>query len=325
MRPRVLLALVVLTVLGLVAAVVVRTGGPAEAPAGIQRPATTGAPLPPGPVDRYVALGDSYTAGPLIPWVRNDPAACLRSTRNYPAVLAQWLDAGTLVDASCSGADTGDVRAPQRSFGPPVPPQLGAVTADTDLVTVGIGGNDSDLFSTLVGGVRPSDVRAVLDGTGRRVAGVVRAVQDRASQAVVAVVGYPRIVPARGGCATLPFGRADTRYLDRVERWLNAELRSAAVAQDAVYVDTYGPSHGHDVCAGAGAWVNGSRTRALQALAFHPLARGMQATAAAVYEALRGEQPTPAEQRRAAAALGHRPADALRRSGQRLAAALLGG
>lgn len=225
MRPRVLLALVVLTVLGLVAVVVERTGGSAESPAGGEPTpqATARAPLPPGPVDRYVALGDSYTAGPLIPWVRNARPACLRSTRNYPAVLAQLLDVGTLIDASCSGADTGDVRAPRRSFGPPVPPQLDAVTADTDLVTVGIGGNDSDLFTTLVGGVRPTDVRAVLDRTGRRVAGVVRAVHARAPQAVIAVVGYPRIVPARGGCATLPFDCADIGYLDRVERRLNAE------------------------------------------------------------------------------------------------------
>jgi hypothetical protein len=33
----------------------------------------------------YVALGDSYTAGPLIPVVREDAPGCFRSTSNYPA------------------------------------------------------------------------------------------------------------------------------------------------------------------------------------------------------------------------------------------------
>ena len=36
----------------------------------------------------YVALGDSYSAGPLVPTPRRDPDGCLRSTNNYPAYLA---------------------------------------------------------------------------------------------------------------------------------------------------------------------------------------------------------------------------------------------
>ena len=39
----------------------------------------------------YVALGDSYSAGPLVTTVRSDPSGCVRSTDNYPAFLAGWL------------------------------------------------------------------------------------------------------------------------------------------------------------------------------------------------------------------------------------------
>src|SRR5262249_62178679 len=61
----------------------------------------------------YVALGDSYTAGPVIPVQQNDPAGCLRSDHNYPHLVASALGVGDFKDASCSGADTGDRTAPQ--------------------------------------------------------------------------------------------------------------------------------------------------------------------------------------------------------------------
>ena len=92
---------------------------------------------------RYVALGDSYSAasGVLPP----DPAApfnCIRSTANYPHLIAAAIGA-ELTDVTCGGADTSDYFTPQYDN---VPPQLDAVTADTDLITMTIGGNDSGVF-----------------------------------------------------------------------------------------------------------------------------------------------------------------------------------
>ncbi len=55
----------------------------------------------------YVALGDSYSAGPLIPQQRPDPLGCLRSTNNYPAFLATYLTTvRSFTDVTCSGAET---------------------------------------------------------------------------------------------------------------------------------------------------------------------------------------------------------------------------
>ena len=277
------------------------------------------------PVGRFVALGDSYTAGPLIPWVAGEDPFCLRSSRNYPAVLAQWLDARRLVDRSCSGATTRDLSAPQTAFGDTSAPQLDAVTPTTDLVTLGIGGNDFDLFGRLIDGERPPGLLGVLTRTGDRVADALAEIRDRAPDAVVALVGYPRITPPAGTCAALPFDAAHYRFVDRAERALNRELRGAASEQDAVYVDTYGGSRGHDACAGTDAWVNGDQTKPLLALAYHPYEAGMTATAIAAHTALRDASPTPRARRAAAAALARPPALSLSRPEQRVVAALLGG
>ena len=91
---------------------------------------------------RYVALGDSYSAGPLIP-TTDLAGGCARSDHNYPSLLAARLHVGKFVDATCSGATTGDLSHVQHPFrGASVPPQLHAVTRRSDLVTVGIGGRN---------------------------------------------------------------------------------------------------------------------------------------------------------------------------------------
>src|SRR4051794_10127159 len=51
---------------------------------------------------RYVALGDSFTSGPLIPRQHGKPFACLRSDHNYPSLVAHALRAGVFADVSCS-------------------------------------------------------------------------------------------------------------------------------------------------------------------------------------------------------------------------------
>ena len=66
-------------------------------------------------VTKYVALGDSYSAGPLIP-TTDLAGGCARSDHNYPSLLADELDAKTFVDVTCSGAKTHDITGVQRPF-----------------------------------------------------------------------------------------------------------------------------------------------------------------------------------------------------------------
>src|SRR4030081_1037033 len=55
----------------------------------------------------YVALGDSYAAGPGIPNVVH--SACQRSDHDYPSLVADARPFTSFRDASCSGARTTDM------------------------------------------------------------------------------------------------------------------------------------------------------------------------------------------------------------------------
>ena len=60
----------------------------------------------------YVAMGDSFSAGPFIGTMRTDPTGCAGSKDNYPAFLADWLDVASYTDVTCSAATTVDLFNP---------------------------------------------------------------------------------------------------------------------------------------------------------------------------------------------------------------------
>ena len=253
----------------------------------------------------YVALGDSYSAGPLITTIRSDPSGCVRSTDNYPAFLAGWLSVETYTDVTCSAADTDDLTGRQRLIdGKRVAPQLDALTAGTDLVTLGIGGNDFGIFSSLlecVDGCTPQRERTLLRNAGRveqRVAGAVRAVAERAPDAEVFVVGYPQVLPAEKTCRAVPLPPSQLAAAAKIASRLNASLQAGAEAGGATYVDVDPASEGHDVCAGKSAWINGPQMRLGIAAPFHPVLAGMRGVAAEVYAAVTGDD-APAGERAA--------------------------
>lgn len=97
---------------------------------------------------RYVALGDSYAAvGRVAPgaWSAG-PVNCVRTDDAYPTIVARELGVGTFVNASCGGAVTDDLWAPDEG----VPAQFDALTEDTDLVSLSIGGNDVGFGAVIV-------------------------------------------------------------------------------------------------------------------------------------------------------------------------------
>src|SRR4051794_14458012 len=72
---------------------------------------------------RYVALGDSAASGPVILPVDLSSPGCYRSQRNYPKLAAAQVGV-PITDVTCSGADTGDMTAPQGTDFGAVPPQF---------------------------------------------------------------------------------------------------------------------------------------------------------------------------------------------------------
>ena len=274
------------------------TGDPtAEAPEAVPSP-SPGTPTA-ALFERYVALGDSFTAGPLIP-VTDVAGGCFRSDGNYPALLARRLDIGDFVDVSCSGARTRDLWRPQRTplRGAPVPPQLGALDGSESLVTVGIGGNDFGLYGDLVATCldvrsrdplgspcrdelarRGTDVDALTHDVGSNIERALRRVREDAPEARVVLVGYPRISPSSGSCPRrLPYAAGDLPFSDQVLRDLTTAMAAAARRAGAEFLDMYSASKGHDVCSSE-PWVNGWRTDRARAAALHPLPAGMRAVA----------------------------------------------
>ncbi|WP_318205277.1 SGNH/GDSL hydrolase family protein [Streptomyces sp. SCL15-4] len=270
--------------------------GAATAPPAAAHPGGHGRP----PV-AYAALGDSYTSGPGIP--AQVDAGCARSDHNYPSLVAAERHPRTFTDVSCGGATTAEMWRAQGGN----PPQLDALDRHTGLVTVQIGGNDvgfGPIIETcarlaaqdLAGNPCERAYRAsgrdelalAVLRTAPKVDRVLRAVHARAPHARVLVVGYPALLPDDGsGCfPQVPFARGDFPYLRDTEKRLNRMLRLVAGANRAEFVDTYGPTAGHDMCqAPADRWIEPLRPAAPAAPA-HPNARGEAAMARAVLDRL---------------------------------------
>lgn len=251
------------------------------------------------PFKHYVALGDSYAAGPGIPTQHGTPAGCARSDHNYSTLLAKALRVATFTDATCSGATTVHMTQPQQVSGGVAPPQFDALTSDTDLVSVTISGNDIGFGEILAtcGSLAAQDPTgdpckqhygaSGTDELGKRVekaAPLVKAVLDgiraRAPHAKVLVVGYLRILPAHGSCfPTVPFATGDGPYFDSVERQLNKMVATEARKAGDRFIDTYTWSYGHDACRQPGRkWVEGLVPQA-PAAPMHPNATGMAVVA----------------------------------------------
>jgi lysophospholipase L1-like esterase len=209
-----------------------------------------------------------------------------------------------LRDVSCSGAKTTDMTSPQSVSGGVNPPQFDSLDVNTTLVTLGIGGNDigfteilQNCFSATPTGT-PCQDHYVVNGddqlsdrivaTAPKVAAVLQGIHSRAPNARVFVVGYPAILPDTGsGCwPQMPVTSGDVPYLRAKELQLDAMLADQAAANNAVYVDTYTPSIGHDACQLPGTrWVE-PVVPAAPAAPVHPNALGMQGMAAAVEAAI---------------------------------------
>lgn len=247
---------------------------------------------------RYVALGDSYSAGPGIPDQRTDPVACSRSTHNYPSVVARLLEVGDYRDATCTGARTTDLARQQVRPGEVlVPRQLDALSPDTELVTLSLGGNDRDLFGRLVGSCpelarqdpsaeTPCQDAFTVDGVDtllrdaasaqQLVAEAIGLVRSTAPGAQVVVVGYPQVVPREGSCTAAPFAPAEYAWVRRVVATLVEAMAAAARDAGVRFVDLTSVSEGHDICSQQ-PWINGATLAEGRAWEWHPFREGMEA------------------------------------------------
>jgi lysophospholipase L1-like esterase len=259
----------------------------------------------------YVALGDSYTAGPIIATQLQDPVGCFRSDHNYPHLVAAALQVRVFRDASCSGAGTDDMTAPQDvTPGPANRPQFDRLDNSTRVVTVGIGGNDIG-FEEIIRACATADrsstpcqdrylrgshdeIKDRIAKTGPKIGKVLEGIRKRAPKARIFVVNYLSILPETGsGCwPQVPFADADVPYLRAKQHELNAELAKQARSRKARLVDAFKASIGHDACQPSGVrWVE-PIIGFSGAAPVHPNQLGMECTAVAALAVISPRTPT---------------------------------
>lgn len=220
-----------------------------------------------GSVTHYVALGDSYAAGVGLNPVTN--AACGRTSGSYPAWIAATYKPAVYKDVTCSGATTRSLW----NWEGTAAPQVNALTKDTDLVTVTLGGNDlgfTDVLTTCVlAGLttkegtpcrdkEAADVDAAFTKLSSRLPDMLADIKLRSPKARVLVVGYPNLFPDDGALcgASAPLAKGDITWLNQTTSRLNFMLEFSAYLKQAEFIDTAELFQGKDMCRAPGAWIN---------------------------------------------------------------------
>jgi lysophospholipase L1-like esterase len=224
----------------------------------------------------YVAMGDSYAAGPFI-LPETDPYTCVRSKDNYAGILSRKMKVQTFRDVTCSGATTGDFSNPQPGeISGTAPPQYNALTADTTLVTVGIGGNDVGLVGLAESclNVAPAPIgkscaakytAGGVDQYGQRIDAfastygtVIDHIRQLSPHAKILMISYPFAIRPGGCFPVQPILGPDATYIQAKIDQLNAAMAAQAAAHGASYVDLRTMTVGHDACALPGVrWIEG--------------------------------------------------------------------
>lgn len=246
---------------------------------------------------RFVSMGSSYAAGPGVGLPDPTAGGCQRSLSNYARIVAARRHL-PLVDVSCSGATTDNILL-HGQYG--FPPQIEAVTADTQLVSILIGGNDIayvrnlfDLSCRSTAGLRcpvvdDGEVDRRLAALPNALDAVVRAVRARAPSARIVLVGYLPAVAATGPCAALPLAPADASRMRLITTRLEAAIADAAARNGARLVNASAIGKAHDACARRPfiAGFHPARNPAWKApIAYHPTQAGMTRLATTLDKAI---------------------------------------
>ncbi|MER5866459.1 SGNH/GDSL hydrolase family protein [Kitasatospora sp. NPDC002040] len=220
---------------------------------------------------RYVALGDSYSAGVGAGSYTSESGNCKRSTNAYPYLWKNAHAPAAFAFTACSGARTGDV----------LNNQLGPLDASTTLVSITIGGNDAGFASTMQTCVLNSEsacltavnnAKAYATGTlPGKLDQVYSAIHAKAPNAHVVVLGYPRLYKVGGDCV---FGIGDTKRaaINSAADLLNDVTAKRVANAGFTYQDVRGLFSTHEICGTGTTWLNSTVLPVDES--YHPKAAG---------------------------------------------------
>lgn len=236
----------------------------------------------------YVALGDSYSSG--LGAGEDEDRACHRTPQAFPVVVASRLPGSDLRTVACAGATIPDVTARQ----------LGALSADTAVVTITIGGNDAGFAKVITRCALPAwaarcgpPVARAREVVRRRLPArldqLYTEIRRRAPVARVVVAGYPRLFNGIDCGPVTFFSRGEQRLLDGTAEQLRDVLRSRAAAAGFAFADVIPAFRSHAIC-DRKEWLNGLSVPLRES--FHPNGPGhAEGYAPAVLAAIARAQP----------------------------------
>jgi len=220
--------------------------------------------------DGYVALGDSYSSGVGSGSYIGSSGDCKRSTKSHPYLWAAAHSPSTFDFTACSGARTGDVLSGQ----------LGPLSSNTGLVSISIGGNDAGFGDTMTTCVLQSEssclsriatAEAYVDSTlPGLLDGVYSAISDKAPNAHVAVIGYPRFYKLGTSCIGL--SETKRKAINNASDHLNTVIAQRAAAHGFTFGDVRTTFTGHELCSGS-SWLHSVNWLNIGE-SYHPTAAG---------------------------------------------------
>jgi lysophospholipase L1-like esterase len=226
-----------------------------------------------GSAGEYVALGDSYASG--VGAYPYDPASgeCRQSPDNYPRTWAKNHAGWTLRDMTCSGATIADVRSKQ----------MGALSAQTKLVSITVGGNDvgfrNIVTACLTGTDDDCQFATNLGAYYARtqlvddLAALYTDVKAKAPNARIFVMAYPRLVDAgTGSCGAITPSATRRSELNFTADHVAAGISEATQRSGVKFVEMRLPFEGHEACS-ADPWINGVDANHIDEI-FHPTKYG---------------------------------------------------
>ncbi len=207
--------------------------------------------------DLYVALGDSYSSGTGTRTYFD--SGCQRSVYAYPSLVDAQRPNTDLVFAACSGATTTNV----------LNSQVSSLTANTNWVTITIGGNDAGFSNVITECALPgwlSNCNGAIDSAQSfinntlpgRLTNVYNAIKSRSPNAIVIVLSYPRLFMGVDCNAGTFFSASEMTRLNQTADMLRNVTQSRALAAGANFrfKDAIPPFTGHAVCSSS-EWING--------------------------------------------------------------------